>query len=60
MAKLKRFKLTIPHCQELEPGSMLLTAESLGNASYRFLKTLDLSVEEISETEFFDSGGKDE
>ena len=59
MIKLKRFKFTTRYCQEIEPGSMLITAESLESASYRILKSLGFHIEEISDKEFFASGGKD-
>ena len=57
--KLKRFKFSTRHVQDLEPMELLITAESLGSASYRILKRLGWHIEEISEKEFFESGGKE-
>ena len=56
--KIKYFQLTIRHIQEIEPGEFILAGESLGSASYRFLKMFGWRVEEISRDEFIKSGGK--
>lgn len=57
--KPKRFKFTIRYAQDIEATEMLITAENLGSAAYRILKTMGWYIEEISEKEFFASGGKD-